>query len=55
MLAEGILRENGYCFDKKDMAEIMRVLVRIAQYSCPEGEEIDKIAKWVKKVVVVLL
>jgi len=47
VLADNILRERGYCFDKKDKAEIMRVMVRIAQYTCPEGEEIDTIAKWV--------
>ena len=52
MLADNILRERGYCFDKKDKAEIMRVMVRIAQYTCPEGEEIDTIAKWLKKTVV---
>lgn len=52
VLADDILRERGYCFDKKDKAEIMRVMVRIAQYTCPEGEEIDTIAKWVKKMVV---
>jgi death-on-curing protein len=52
ILADDILRENGYRFDKKDKPEIMRVLVRIAQYTCPEGEEIEVIAKWVKKVVV---
>jgi death-on-curing protein len=52
VLADDILRERGYCFDKKDKAEIMRVMVRIAQYTCPEGEEIDKIARWVKKMVV---
>ena len=33
-------------------AVIMRVMVRIAQYTCPEGEEIDKIAIWVKRMVV---
>lgn len=54
MLADGILRERGYRFDKKDKAEIMRVMVKIAQYTCPEGEEIDRIAKWVKKMVVKL-
>jgi len=52
VLADNILRERGYCFDKKDKAEIMRVMVRIAQYTCPEGEEIDTIAKWLKKTVV---
>ncbi len=54
MLADDILRERGYRFDKKDKAEIMRVMVKIAQYTCPEGEEIDRIAKWVKKMVVKL-
>ena len=53
-LADFILRQNGYRFDRSDMAEIMRVMVRIAQYTCPEGEEIDKIAKWVKRKVVKL-
>ena len=33
-------------------AVIMRVMVRIAQYTCPEGEEIDTIEKWLKKTVV---
>lgn len=54
VLADDILRERGYCFDKKDKAEIMRVMVRIAQYKCPGGEEIDTIAKWVKRMVVKL-
>jgi len=27
-------------------------MARIAQYTCPEGEEIDRIARWVKKMVV---
>ncbi len=52
MLADGILREGGYGFDKKDIAEIIRVLVRIAQYTCPAGGEIEKIAQWVKKTAV---
>lgn len=53
-LADLILRQNGYCFDRSDKAEIMREMVRIAEYRCPEGEEIDTIAKWVKKMVVKL-
>lgn len=32
----------------------MREMVRIAEYRCPEGEEIDAIAKWIKKMVVKL-
>jgi death on curing protein len=51
-LSDLILRQNGYRFDRSDMAEIIRVMVRIAQYTCPEGEEIDKIASWVKRMVV---
>lgn len=51
-LSDLILRQNGYRFDRSDIAEIMRVMVRIAQYTCPEGEEIDKIARWVKRMVV---
>jgi death-on-curing protein len=51
-LSDLILRQNSYRFDRSDMAEIMRVMVRIAQYTCPEGEEIDKIARWVKRMVV---
>jgi death-on-curing protein len=54
VLADDILRENGYCFDRKDKAEIMRVMIKIAEYRCPEGEEIDTIAKWVKKKVLKL-
>jgi death-on-curing protein len=50
-LSDLILRQNGYRFDRSDIAEIMRVMVRIAQYACPEGEEIDKIARWVKRMV----
>ena len=46
-LSDLILRQNGYRFDRSDMAEIMRVMVRIAQYTCPEGEAI-----WVKRMVV---
>ena len=53
-LADTILREHGYRFDVSDMPEIMRVLVKIAEYRCPEGEEIDTIAKWVKRIVVKL-
>ncbi len=53
-LADLILRQNDYCFDRSDKAEIMREMVRIAEYRCPEGEEIDTIAKWVKKMVVKL-
>jgi death-on-curing protein len=53
-LADFILRENGYRFDRSDRAEIMRVIVKIAQYRCPEGEEIDSIAKWVKRMIVKL-
>ena len=51
-LSDLILRQNRYRFDRSDIAEIMRVMVRIAQYTCPEGEEIDKIARWVKRMVV---
>lgn len=51
-LADFILREDGYRFDRSDRAEIMRVMVKIAQYRCPEGEEIDLIAEWVKRMVV---
>jgi len=29
-------------------------MIKIAEYRCPEGEEIDKIAKWIKKKVVKL-
>ncbi|MCK9565846.1 MAG: type II toxin-antitoxin system death-on-curing family toxin [Methanothrix sp.] len=47
-----ILRQNGYRFDRRDIDEIIRVMVRIAQYTCPEGEELDKIARWVKRMVV---
>ena len=53
-LADLILRQNGYRFDRSDMAEIMRVMIRIAEYRCPEGEELGAIAKWVKKMVVML-
>jgi len=53
-LADLILRQNGYRFDRSDIDEIIRVMVRIAQYTCPEGEEIDKIARWVKRMVVKL-
>jgi death-on-curing protein len=51
-LSDLILRQNGYRFDRSDMDEIIRVVVRIAQYTCPEGEEIDKIARWIKRMVV---
>lgn len=50
-LADSILRENGYCFDKSDKAEIMSVLKKIAEYQCPEGDEIDTITRWVKRKV----
>ena len=48
-LADLILRENGYRFNRDDKAEIMRMMIRIAEYECPEGEEIDRIAQWIKK------
>jgi len=53
-LADLILRQNGFSFDRSDKAEIMRVMVKIAEYRCPEGEEIDTIARWVKKKVLKL-
>jgi len=53
-LADTILREHGYRFDISDKPEIMRVMVKIAEYRCPEGEEIDSIAKWVKRMAVKL-
>jgi death-on-curing protein len=53
-LADLILRQTGYCFDRSDKAEIMRVMIRIAEYRCPEEEELEAIAKWVKKMVVKL-
>lgn len=48
-LADLILRENGYRFERYDKPEIMNVLKMIAEYQCPEGEEIDRIALWIKK------
>jgi death-on-curing protein len=48
-LADLILRENGYRFDRTDKVEIMHVMVKIAEYRCPEGEEIETLVKWVKK------
>lgn len=53
-LADTILRENGYRFDRSDRVEIMHIMVKIAEYRCPEGEEIDAIAKWVKRKAVKL-
>jgi prophage maintenance system killer protein len=53
-LADTILRENGYRFDRSDRAEIMHIMVKIAEYRCPEGEEIDAIAKCVKRKAVKL-
>ena len=32
----------------------MHIMVKIAEYRCPEGEEIDAIAKWVKRKAVKL-
>jgi hypothetical protein len=29
-------------------------MIKIAEYRCPEGEEIDAIVKWIKKKVVKL-
>ncbi len=49
VLADSILREHGYYFDKSDKAGVMSVLKRIAEYRCPEGGEIDTIARWVKR------
>jgi death-on-curing protein len=54
VLADDILREKGYCFARRDKSEIMRAMVKIAEYKCPEGEEIDAITKWVKRMAVKL-
>jgi hypothetical protein len=48
-LADLILRENSYRFDRRDKAEILRMMIKIAEYECPEGDEIDTIAKWIEK------
>ncbi len=53
-LADLILRQNGYRFDRSDRAEIVRVMIKIAEYRCPEGEEVDEIVKWIKKKAVKL-
>jgi heterodisulfide reductase subunit C len=29
-------------------------MIKIAEYRCPEGEEIDEIVKWIKKKAVKL-
>jgi death-on-curing protein len=54
VLADDILRERGYRFDSKDKPEIMRVMIKISKYECPEDKEIDTIAKWAKKMAVLL-
>ena len=53
-LADSILRTEGHCFDRSDKAETMRVMIKIAEYKCPEGEEIDTIVRWVKRKVLKL-
>jgi len=53
-LADLILRESGYRFERTDRAEIMRVMIRIAAHKYPDGEEIDAIARWVKGKIVKL-
>ncbi|OPY48694.1 MAG: Fic/DOC family protein [Methanosaeta sp. PtaU1.Bin112] len=53
-LADFILRENSYRFNRDDRTEIMRVIIRIAEYRCPEGEVIDAIAEWIKKKALML-
>jgi death-on-curing protein len=49
-LADSLLREAGYCFDRSDKEIIEKTMKRITEYECPEGEEVDAILKWVKKV-----
>jgi hypothetical protein len=29
--------------------KVIQIIVRIAEYRCPEGEEIDAIAGWIRK------
>lgn len=54
-LADLILRQNNYRFDRNNKSEIVRVIQRIAEYRCPEGEEkISTTVKWLKKIVVKL-
>jgi hypothetical protein len=50
-LADSLLREYGYYFDRSDKDEIIRVMIRIAEYDCPEDDEIDTISKWVQRKV----
>ncbi len=50
-LADSLLREHGYYFDRSNKDEIIRVMKRIAEYDCPEDDEIDTIAKWVERKV----
>lgn len=50
-LADTLLREHGYYFDRIDKDEIIRVMRKIAEYDCPEDDEIGTIAKWVRRKV----
>jgi death-on-curing protein len=49
-LADSFLREAGYYFDRSDKERIEKMMKRIAEYECPEGEEVEAILKWVRKV-----
>lgn len=49
-LADIVLRKSGYCFDRSDKEGIKRALKKIADYECPEGNEIETILKWIKKM-----
>jgi hypothetical protein len=35
--------------EKLTEKKVIQIIVKIAEYRCPEGEEIDAIARWVKK------
>jgi death-on-curing protein len=53
-LADSVLRKEGYRFDRCDKAEIICAMVKIAEYKCPDGEEIDTLVRWVKRKVLKL-
>ncbi|MGD0953756.1 MAG: type II toxin-antitoxin system death-on-curing family toxin [Methanotrichaceae archaeon] len=53
-LADSVLRKEGYRFDRRDNAEIIHVMVKIAEYKCPDGDEINTLVRWVKRKVLKL-
>ena len=50
LLARSLLNDEGYDLNLDD-DEVIRVMIKIAEYRCPEGEELETVFKWVMKKV----